>query len=117
MPYVITTKRRGSYGPQYSAAEADAVSHRAVTTLEEAKRAAYDVLDTQRDTMGPEKYGKLRCVIFDWSGSGGTVGPLPDGTVIEVEAVTWQDLGWVGTTTPDAGIAAPLLDAYNARQS
>lgn len=64
--------------------------------------------------------------------SGGTIGPLPDGTLIEVEQINWFD---VAKTTIDdldralynamaaplsekyPGVAERLLEAFNARES
>jgi hypothetical protein len=53
--------------------------------------------------------------------AGGTVGPLPDGTVIEVAPATWRDLAaqasldiaWVASADTDE---AEIIDAYNAEQ-
>jgi hypothetical protein len=102
-PYIVTTKRhawdsmdqRGALLPYPERHES--VSRRAVTP-EEAQR------------------------IIEF---GGTAGPLPDGTVIEVEAVTWQMLWYVSDLDAEelagalGGIEAcrrRILDAYNARQ-
>jgi hypothetical protein len=87
MPYIVTTKRPG-YRPSRIGYLDDmrVVSRRAVATLEDARAAA------QEACSGPDFMGPLEASLI--SESGGTVGPLPDGTVIEVERV----------------------DAYNARQ-
>ena len=106
MLYVITTKRPGRY--DYDPPPIRVESRRAVATLEEARRMAWRTAefgtwssDAVTETL-PE--------------SGGTVGPLPDGTVIEVEPASWDDLvgpgGWNASTSE-----AEVVDAYNAREA
>jgi hypothetical protein len=108
MPYVITTEERYHGGPQH---------RRAVATLEEAREWVYRSLD--RDPLPVA--GRLG-MAMGLPESGGTLGPLPDGTVIEVEPVTWHDLIADGhfTTVPSpvdsASNAAEIVAAYNAAQ-
>jgi hypothetical protein len=45
--------------------------------------------------------------------AGGTVGPLPDGTVIEVKSIDWPDLFIDGG--PALFSESDILDAYNAK--
>jgi hypothetical protein len=54
--------------------------------------------------------------------SGGTIGPLPDGTVIEVEQATYPDIAMLGEFTDSemrtlANTEQALLDAFNAREA
>lgn len=173
MPFIVTTKRLGKYGPQHYAHEADVFSRVAVATLEERqvfdsdewRKAGYDqpegngrfwhnalILETHLERAGVGiRREELATVLFLHNGrqstgrivsimrpagswlipeSGGTVGPLPDGTVIEVETTTWPVL--VGAAYPDApsdgqGYAARcaagsradaghVIAAFNAKQ-
>lgn len=99
MPYIVTTKRRYHEG----ANRADGspyltVSRRAVATLEEARWFAqnpgwrYGVSDGYTAAEGEDAAKVLRAA-RSLPESGGTVGPLPDGTVIEVEQSTWFKVG------------------------
>jgi hypothetical protein len=116
MPYIVTAKRpcATEYGAQFS------LSRRAVATLEEAQETAWDVACNH---LGgdPAPFVAL-------PESGGTVGPLPNGTVIEVEQTTWAALAeaadedwWIALAErEDEGNATArqtILDAYNARQA
>jgi hypothetical protein len=77
MPYIVITKRLdSSTGWNDSGLR---VSGRAVATLEEARREAGRAClgSTSLDLRNVEQARTL-------PESGGTVGPLPDGTVIEV---------------------------------
>jgi hypothetical protein len=56
--------------------------------------------------------------IVDLSESGGTIGPLPDGTIIEVKPVTWDDVAHVvmerHTLSPGYGYSlSEVLALYN----
>lgn len=79
--YIVTTKR-----PRTRQAWPDkpsyALSRRAVATLEEARRTCLGVLDAAHLQGSP--LAVYRAAV-DLPESGGTVGPLPDGTRIEVE--------------------------------
>lgn len=76
MPYVITTSIDGS---------GEFESRRAVATLEEAGDRVADIVT---DIAGDGRDGRDQWddQIAAFTESGGTVGPLPDGTVIEVRA-------------------------------
>lgn len=126
MPYVITTKRGReqvlveNFGPAHTYAE---FSRRAVATLEEAREAIRVVADVQRNfpTAKPVYESARRL-----SKSGGTVGPFPDGTVIEVAPASYDDLITVGLECPDSlgwgmmpsSTRRPaILRAFNAREA
>jgi hypothetical protein len=125
-PYIVTTKRRlagrvnvptADAGPQPFGGERYRVlSRRAVATLDEARMHTWRTVSLQ-----------AAYAVSALPESGGTVGPLPDGTVIEVEATTWQALAEYGGLLSDGGLiyaaerGSPdaqqrILDAYNARQ-
>lgn len=126
MPYLITVKRRdddsrecGGCGERYddgTACEDGAyVSRRAVATREDAETMLAEAVHSSGVTDDALAWAELivRC--------GGTtapeLGPLPDGTVIEVERVEWIDLArTVGISGQRKLVAKPILDAYNARQ-
>jgi hypothetical protein len=110
MPYIVTTKRRGYMGLGLVRSPR-VVSRRAVATLEEAQGhvdvVVQEVVGWNTDAghvIGPD---------------GGTVGPLPDGTVIEVERISIAELARrAGITVPRAWHTRTyLVDAYNARQA
>jgi hypothetical protein len=99
-PYIITTKRPGE----------------AVHRIAHDLPGKWQITTLAKYTPLPE--------------SGGTVGPLPNGTVIEVEQVGWSELARLAgrtryTVPPDEPVPDGLgrrgwqviLDAYNARQT
>lgn len=83
MPYVITTKRKMATAP-IGAFQVE--SRRAAATLEEARKAAHDTMfDRAMESAWAEGSNAANWqAVNDLPESGGTVGPLPDGTVIEV---------------------------------
>lgn len=102
----------------------DGVTNRAAGTLDEAKNAiAVIVTDLARDHHAG--WQSAFALIVGLPEQGGTVGPLPDGTMINVEPATWKAISatLVGTV---AGIRlgrehpqatdAEIIDAYNAAQ-
>jgi hypothetical protein len=109
MPFIITTTRHLPSMESHDTMEY--VERRAVATLEEARTLASDaVYDAGLKTVVDAEQA------FTIPVSGGSVGPLPDGTVIEVEHASWDDLvgadGW-GVSTTEAEVIA----AYNDAQS
>jgi hypothetical protein len=119
-PYIVTTKRRGYMGLGLVRSPR-VVSRRAVATLEEARDFIYSLCaETDVDDE------RIADDIDRLPESGGTVGPLPDGTVIEVEQVTWHELThrttnvgryWLPADHGHTDAQAAILDAYNARQA
>jgi hypothetical protein len=107
-PYIVTIKRVYSIGTDHGVGE----SRRAVATLDEAHEYVWNLLDSDPATDQTK---------VSLAESGGTVGPLPDGTVIEVAPATWRDLAaqasldiaWVASADTDE---AEIIDAYNAEQ-
>jgi len=84
MPYVITTRYSDCDFPD-SCGECD-ITRTAVATADDARRAII-AIGEQHDTWigGDALHGPI-------DRNGGTIGPLPDGTVIEVRPVEWADL-------------------------
>jgi hypothetical protein len=119
MPYVITTKRQtpfGRAGGQTIGGPVDVIlSRRAVSTLEDARRALWDVLN-EYEALPMQVGAPLR-------EAGGTVGPLPDGTVIEVEQVKWSELARHADRAVPTGVVVgdlyrrDVIDAFNAKQT
>jgi hypothetical protein len=92
MPYIVTTKRDD--GPKLGwIVGVPSCSRRAVATLEEAVsevKRAVKVIATETGRVAATTEQAMAIVALPESG--GTVGPLPDGTVIEVEPKLWRDL-------------------------
>lgn len=82
MTYVVTTKSRycGANDLGYLAT----LSRHEVATLEEARDAARAIFNAPDETQS-EAFERAWAATWDIPEQGGTVGPLPDGTVIEVE--------------------------------
>jgi hypothetical protein len=86
MPYIVTTERELP-----SAEDSSTLTYRerrAVATLEKARLVVREAVFTGSALTAPAIWNSIAVL----PESGGTVGPLPDGTVIEVEAVSWADL-------------------------
>lgn len=88
MPYIVTTTERGPVEPGIDWSNLTSVSRRAVATLEEAKQRATAPVFAHFRAHGPAQ--PLYNAIEALPEHGGTIGPLPDGTVIEVEPVPWE---------------------------
>lgn len=119
MPFVITTKRpQSQIEPQITWH----VSRVAVATLEEARQACIKIVQPYADAesktvaLGPVARICLSLMRKDWSG--GTVGPLPDGTTIEVEAISWADLREsAGLDRDGFTLDTQTIAAFNAREA
>lgn len=92
-----------------------------VATLEEAREIALSsVLSGERAHGDPEwvgRYSELDANARELPESGGKVGPLPDGTVIEVTNVVWA---WLVGVLEDRGVDLSdieedieMIDLYN----
>lgn len=124
-PYIITTTTYPPGSPMPSGQ-----SRRAVATLEEAQRAArHEVSESllrqpegvfEYDGCGAWESAEANASVLPESG--GTIGPLPDGTVIEVKPATWRE---IAPRRESPGILADeqaawqrqVIDAYNAREA
>lgn len=132
-PFIVTTKRpvdAVDCGRPEAPRDGWPVSRRAVATLEEARHAAHDVMlgrAGEADPVWPEGSNSANWNAVDrFPESGGTVGPLPDGTVIEVESSTAQTLidSLDVQTLRDLWIRHPacvplteIIAAFNAREA
>jgi hypothetical protein len=105
VPYIITTNRyMDDPTAEFLPGAKPGIERRAVATLDEAKGAVIRELAPRIDSA------------FEWDLGleGGTVGPLPDGTVIEVAYAGWATL----ERATDPGLSRDaILDAYNAEGS
>lgn len=102
MPYIITTYPEPTMAPGFVG------TRRAVATLDEAKGAVIRELAPRIDSA------------FEWDLGldGGTIGPLPNGTVIEVRRVLHADvMREAGLSRRDTPFMsdAQILDAFNAQ--
>jgi hypothetical protein len=145
MPYIVTTSqpRPKHLIPEAVLVAFDVVYRRAVATLEEARTALRDadedgwvedrLFALAQRVMADDpqlSWDRDRGLIYDRARdrllpeSGGTVGPLPDGTVIEVERETWINImdevggGWPQIPeSSDDPLATEILDTFNAREA
>lgn len=129
MPYIITTMPREwrDYAAQHGTDDAvqrggmNPVTRRAVATLDmetlkqEAKRAQSAMI------FGVERIAQIERAVE----TGGTIGPLPDGTVIEVALVAWDELAsragiylreYLRIGNPRPSEQQRVINAYNAAQ-
>jgi hypothetical protein len=129
VPFIITTRRAqvrevpaGEGHPQMEAYRhlagatstseiSVATSRRAVATPEEARTIV---------EIGPDGRAREQ-EVFDemesWEGDESiTVGPLPDGTVIEVEPRGWEFFNWHHVEPPMPDQTPHIIAAYNAAQ-
>jgi hypothetical protein len=133
-PYIVTTKRRPPAAAYVRGLgvrpRADVLSRRAVATLDGAKRYAISDnsgawVNEPREGKRPDDWQAALDAILALPESGGTVGPLPDGTIIEVEATKYKRLRALldaearrhvdHAPDPEAW-KQRILDAYNARE-
>lgn len=86
----------------------------AVATLDEALSNASTMVC---DLLAGENFGQYQDQFRAIDESGGTVGPLPDGTVIEVERVKWQTvIEGAGLVFDDFdGPVEDAIAAFNAK--
>jgi len=129
MPYVITTSNptlraafdeAGGRGIDLAERIDAAESRTAVATLDEARQTTLGAVIGDRDYEDIRHVDVHAAHIMDESG--GTIGPLPDGTVIEVRPTSWLDLAASCDTDVDASDGyitddeqADILAAFNAR--
>lgn len=86
MPFIITTKRpQSQIEPQITWH----VSRLAVATLEEARTEVTRLALVDGEALLAENYADLRQQFAAVREAGGTVGPFPDGTTVEVKPVNW----------------------------
>jgi hypothetical protein len=114
MPYIITTKRRWNDAGSNTGGTI-LVSRHAVATLDVATLARACRRAQPAMILGVEYVSQMEAAV---KAHGGTIGPLPDGTVIEVAPAAWADLVEVLNRLGRVGTAhgSEIIDAYNAAQ-
>lgn len=118
MPYIIETRCPLPGDPYGDWTEADDAAEakntrRAVATLDEARSIVYGAIGENDDP--PYFDGHFAADSLDEQG--GTIGPLPDGTTIEVQALDWSALA--ERAYADGGWSmkpVKILNAFNARE-
>lgn len=118
-PFVVTTNRGCDDVECHLGCRGRKISRRAVASLKEASSLADAIVQAVAARRGDDYleagYGAFGNDCFNLSApgrdSGGTIGPLPDGTVIEVEQETWPDLFRMSGIEPQAIGMPPLYDA------
>jgi hypothetical protein len=130
MPYIIETSRgcgyctHCGYGSEPSAECLHKASTRtAVATLDEAADQIEHIADAWLDGVSEgnytvETHRQYRRIIeacHAWDESGGTVGPLPDGTVIKVRQACYVEIAAAVDNKPATwGSEQAILAAFNA---
>lgn len=108
MPYVICVNQPG-YLP-----ESDPV---AVATLDEAREQARECVGTSADALGEEQaardYFRAAEGEADALPEQGGVIQLPDGYVVDVRVVTWDELADLAGFSSTRHTHDEILDAYN----
>ena len=104
MPYIIETRYADCPTPR-ECGECD-ISRTAVTTLDEARDCAAQAVESAPAAQAvgsatDDRLWSARDAALTLDESGGSIGPLPDGTVIEVTQVCWQ---WIIGMADDRGI-------------
>jgi hypothetical protein len=121
MPYIICVNQRTYLPTEPGAAPMWRDDERgdpvAVATIEEARETAREELVSMERTTLAEaaRATELGEDIRTLPESGGVIGPLPDGYVVDVQRVTWDELARVAKRWPRALAEDParILDAYN----
>jgi hypothetical protein len=127
MPYIITTAsgvctsedpkdHQGDTCPIHE----DPLSRHAVATLEEAREIAFDLIDARNPHATEDEHDAGAIApgdAHDLPEAGGTIGPLADGTVIEVARVKLRDILNPTDWRDHQPTTAELIDAYNARET
>lgn len=112
MPILITTHRHlDDPTAEFLPNALPGVHRRAVATLEEARTAVCDVLRESARNQSGDEWHRAREMVVAPAWTGGTI-KLPDGTVIEIEAVEWPEIA--KHVSPHVIGPKAIIDAYNA---
>jgi predicted TIM-barrel enzyme len=132
MPFIITKKQPQSVvedaqsDPNFIITERTfrVLEERAVVTLEEAQKLCLKTVQTWVRQFGDAKFMTSADVailaVNNLTESGGTVGPLPDGTVIEVEPERLIGIGAMAGLSPGEMCDMPdaeIIAAFNAKRA
>lgn len=113
-PFIVTTRQ---IQPGTTLRENKPIMSHAAATIEQARQFAEREIEGT-PALAVDEVRLLR-EAGDLTDAGGTVGPLTDGTVIEVRPVEWNALrGLVGLPaihTMNDGTDQETLDAFNER--
>jgi hypothetical protein len=107
MPYIIETRMAAEPPNQDVAVRAAVLSRIAVATLDEARREGRRIMANAGEWSTAD--------IDELPESGGTVGPLPDGTVIEVRQAGYVEIAAAVDNKPATWTSEQsILAAFNA---
>jgi hypothetical protein len=113
VPYIITT----TFAWKSSTARHTMTDSRvAVATLDEAHQAAQDAIDAAGPIRSRDTFRTLCWRAAHIPQAGGSVGPLPDGTTIEVEPTYYLTIAENLGLPSCPSNTADLLAAFNAAQ-
>jgi len=111
MPYTITTTTPVRPRPANDWRTRAKVSRHAVTTLEKAQLAAWGIVQGRTWDSDVSAYQAASDKARTLPKDGGTIGPLPDGTVIEVVLTT--DAALLATISTEGIDVEAYNDAIN----
>ncbi len=118
-PFLVTVKRPcpgcahvGKHPGATATANTSSESRVAVASLKSAQLRAY--AEVCQHTESAEEGRPFEVAVWALPATGGTIGPLPDGTEIKVEATTYIDL-WKASGEPSFDDKAKILAAFNER--
>lgn len=133
MPYIIKTKqlKTGTYDESRSGMPGPIQTHTlptltqfAVATLDDAREYVQEITEGGLPDESRQDITRLLLAARDLPDAGGTIGPLPDGTVIEVQRVTWEGMAFHTNMKPEFvrvlnhggdvdAFHARMIDAFN----
>lgn len=122
MPYTIITKTPPTTGAMACCASTIAAgtcghmleqSRVAVATIEDVREWVRGEIEERDSGTSDAEWSD---VLVDLTDTRSTIGPMPDGTVIDVQSVTWAELmGELldADSRPPADIENRIIDVYN----
>jgi len=120
VPYIIETTSPQKWGED----TIYAVSRHAVADLEDARHFAHRTVlygwENFEDALYHGEWIDALSLTRLLTASGSLIGPLPDGTLIEVREVSWADLAeplnWLGKGYVTEDDWPAVIKAYNSNQ-